>query len=63
MKSIFVGYGAAWLAATVAYARRSARAEAVMFLAAAGSLWYLVLGTILSAGQLALLALDRPRRT
>ena len=62
MKSIFVAYGAAWLAATAAYARRSARAESAMLVAAAGSLWYLVVGTVLSAVQLALLALSRRRR-
>jgi hypothetical protein len=55
MKCFFVVYGGAWL---VAAARRSRGALAAF---AAGSLWYLVAGTVSSVVQLVLLALDRRR--
>ena len=60
-KAFFVVYGAAWLAAAALYARGARRGRAVMAAFAAGSLWYLVAGTISSVLQLTLLALDRRR--
>jgi hypothetical protein len=59
MKAAFVVYGAGWLAVAAAYARRRPWARRGMVVAAAGSLPYLVVGTVLSALQLALLRLER----
>ena len=63
MKLFFVAYGLAWLAIVVAFVRRRAWASKAMAIAAAGSLWYLAIGTVASAIQLALLALLRSRRS
>ena len=63
MKLFFVVYGLAWLAIVAAFVRRRAWALKAMAVAAAGSLWYLVIGTVASAIQLALLALLRRQRS
>ena len=62
MKSVFVVYGIAWLAVAASYARGREWARRGMLVAAAGSLWYLVIGTVSSALQIALLALPRSER-
>jgi hypothetical protein len=62
MKLFFVLYGAGWLGAVVAYAREARRSRVAMAAFAAGSLWYLVLGTVSSVVQLVLLTLDRRLR-
>lgn len=59
MKTIFVIYGASWLAIIAAYVLRADWAWLAMVLAAAGSLWYLPLGTVLGLVQLVLLFLCR----
>ena len=56
MKLLFVGYGLAWLAALGGYLRRAPWGRPAMVAAAAGSLWYLMIGTLSSVIQLALLA-------
>ncbi len=48
MKAIFVVYGVAWLAILVAFAAGTQWAWLAMLIAAIGSLWYLVPGTIIS---------------
>lgn len=54
VKLFFVLFGAVWLATTVAFAiRRAPRGAMVAF--ALGSLWYLVVGTVLSLALVALL--------
>jgi hypothetical protein len=55
MKSVFVVYGLGWLAVTGAYGFDLPRAWLMMVIAAAGSLWYLPLGTVLGGIQLAIL--------
>jgi hypothetical protein len=62
MKLFFVVYGAAWSCATLAYVRDVRRSRSVMAAFAAGSLWYLVLGSVSSVVQLVLLTLDRRLR-
>jgi hypothetical protein len=62
MKAFFVAYGSAWLLAAGAYAHDLRRSRAAMAVFAAGSLWYLALGTISSVVQLVLLTLDRRLR-
>lgn len=52
VKSVFVAYGLGWLAAAVAFCLGLRWAWPAMFLAAAGALWYLPVGTALSAVQL-----------
>jgi hypothetical protein len=44
-----VAYGASWLVVTAAYAAGRRWARPAMVAAAAGSLWYLVVGTVVSA--------------
>lgn len=61
MKSFFVLYGVGWLGVTVAFLRGARRSWAAMTAAAAASLWYLVVGTVLSVVQLALLLFVRAR--
>jgi hypothetical protein len=61
-KLFFVLYGAAWLCVVLAYGRDARRSRAAMAAFAAGSLWYLVLGTVSSVVQLVLLTLDRRLR-
>lgn len=55
MKSIFVVYGAAWLAVVVAFAMEARWAGWAMATLAAGSLWYLWVGTVMSVVVLGLL--------
>ena len=57
MKSIFVAYGAGWLLVTGAYGFNLPWASGVMVIAAAGSLWYLPIGTVLGSIQLVILLL------
>lgn len=59
MKTIFVIYGAIWLAVTAAYVLGAGWAWWAMVLAAACSLWYLPVGTALGLLQLFLLFLCR----
>jgi hypothetical protein len=61
MKLFFVSYGAAWLGVTVAFARRMPWAWWGMIVFAAASLWYLVIGTVSSVVQIALLLVMRAR--
>lgn len=61
MKLFFAGYGAAWLLLAAAFLRGAAWAPGGMLVAAVGALWYLPLGTVLSAVQVALLLLLRTR--
>lgn len=56
MKASFALYGLAWLALCAAFALGIPGTRAAMFVAAAGALWYLPVGTALSAIQMALLA-------
>lgn len=58
MKSAFVAYGVGWLVVTIAYGFDFSGTWLMMLLAAAGSLWYLPLGTILGGIQIAILLLD-----
>jgi len=51
----FVGYGVLWLVAVGDYLVRRRWGRWAMVAGAAGSLWYLVAGTVSSAVQLALL--------
>lgn len=58
MKIFFVAYGAAWLVALGLHlAGRAGRR--VMLAFAIGALWYLVIGTVAAAAQIALLATAR----
>jgi hypothetical protein len=61
MKWIFVGYGAAWLAIAGCFAARLPFSWWAMVVAAVGSLWYLVFGTLASAVILVLLLLPGGR--
>jgi len=61
MKAVFVGYGALWLAATIAFALHPRKAQGAMLIAAIGSFWYLPLGTAFSGVQIVLLFLMRRR--
>jgi hypothetical protein len=53
MKSIFVVYGVTWLVVIVAFVRGATWAWTAMMIAAAGALWYLPIGTVASAVQIA----------
>jgi hypothetical protein len=55
MKAIFVAYGLAWLVIIGYYAAGAPWARGAMIAAAALSLWYLVVGTLVSAIVLVLL--------
>jgi hypothetical protein len=55
MKSFFAIYGAAWLTAIAAFVLRRRWADRAMIVAAVGSLWYLVVGTVTSVLVLVLL--------
>ncbi len=55
MKSIFVGYGAVWLLIVVAFAAALPWAWLAMLIAAVGSLWYLIPGTVISVVVIGLL--------
>ena len=59
MKSIFVAYGALWLACLAGYLLRAPWSWTGMLILAAGSLWYLVIGTALSLLQMGLLLAER----
>ena len=59
MKSIFVVYGAAWLAILACFVGRAPWARGAMIAAAAGSLWYLPIGTAFGIVQLILLLVAR----
>jgi hypothetical protein len=62
MKVFFVVYGLIWLVAALAFARRVPRSWWAMVLLAAGSLWYLVIGTVASVLQLLVLLVPSVRR-
>ena len=62
MKILFVGYGAVWLAVVALFAQRRRLAWIAMMIAAAGSLWYLVVGSVASAVVIALLLVPAVRR-
>lgn len=55
MKLFFVVYGSVWLAVAAAFALGRDWAWLAMLVLAAGSLWYLTIGTALSAAILGLL--------
>jgi hypothetical protein len=57
MKAFFVVYGVAWLVVIACFVRGHGWARWAMLAAAAGSLWYLWVGTVTSALVLALLLL------
>jgi len=61
MKTIFVTYGLAWLAVAVCFVLGVRGARVAMIVAAAGSLWYMPVGTVLGLAQLALLLLPALR--
>jgi hypothetical protein len=61
MKSIFAVYGVAWLIVIGCFAFDVKRAGWVMFIAAAGALWYLPVGTLCSALQIVLLVICSTR--
>lgn len=61
MKTIFVAYGLLWLAVVVCFILGLEWAWWAMFIAAAGSLWYLPFGTLLGAVQIVLLLLPSLR--
>lgn len=62
VKVAFVGYGLGWLGVVAAYVRGRSWGPTAMIVAAAGSLWYAVVGTVCSAVQLVLLAVERRTR-
>lgn len=62
MKAFFVRYGLTWLVAALAFARRAPRSWWAMVVLAAGSLWYLVIGTVASVLQLLVLLVPAARR-
>ena len=49
MKTFFVVYGLVWIVVIVAFAREQAWSWPAMLVLALGSLWYLTVGTIVSA--------------
>lgn len=59
VKAAFVAYGLTWLGVVAGYVRGRSWGPTAMAAAAAGSLWYLVVGTVSSAVQLVLLAFER----
>ena len=61
MKTFFLVYGAGWFAVTACFVADLRWARAAMLVAAIGSLWYLVIGTISSALQIVLLVFLRTR--
>ncbi|MEE8137350.1 MAG: hypothetical protein V3T81_00515 [Thermoanaerobaculia bacterium] len=63
MKSIFLGYGLAWMAVVVGFALKLHWAWWAMLAAAAGAAWYLPFGTLLSLIQIVLLLLPALRTT
>jgi len=63
MKAFFVLYGVCWLAGVGSYLAGRRWGRRAVVAGAAGSLWYLVPGTLSSAVQLALLAAARRHRS
>ena len=63
MKTVFVVYGASWLAILAAFCFQLHWAWRAMVIAAAGSLWYFTIGTATSVIILVLLFLPRTRRS
>lgn len=64
MKSIFLGYGLAWLAIIALFAAGARRGSTAMLAAAAGSTWNLFVGTAFGLLLVALLLFERRcRRT
>jgi hypothetical protein len=61
MKAIFVGYGASWLLTVGAFILKASWAWWGMLVAAVGSLWYLLVGTLISVIQVILLLLPAVR--
>jgi hypothetical protein len=61
MKVIFSVYGWTWLILAVAFALGAGWSWVAMVVAAAGALWFLPIGTVLSVVQLVLLVLLRAR--
>ena len=61
MKTIFAGYGATWLAIIGCFVFKVSWAWWGMLVAAAGSLWYLPVGTLISIVQTVLLLLPAVR--
>jgi hypothetical protein len=62
MKIALVAYGAVWLGVVVAFVLRRRLAWIAMMIAAIGSLWYLVIGTVSSLAVIALLLVPAVRR-
>jgi hypothetical protein len=62
MKIAFVAYGAVWLGVVVAFVLRRRLAWIAMMIAAIGSLWYLVIGTVTSLAVIGLLLVPAVRR-
>jgi hypothetical protein len=61
MKIVFVAYGAAWLVGVAGYLGGRNWGRRAVIAGAAGSLWYLPVGTASSLLQLGLLAIGRRR--
>jgi hypothetical protein len=59
MKLTFAGYGVAWLLVIGAFVRGAPWASTAMIVAAAGSLWYLPIGTVCGAIQIICLLWSR----
>jgi hypothetical protein len=62
MKIAFVAYGVVWLGVVVAFVLRRRLAWIAMMIAAIGSLWYLVIGTVTSLAVIGLLLVPAVRR-
>ena len=63
MKVFFVAYGACWLVTTLIYLIHPRIGRPLMVVAAVGSIWGLVFGTINSVAQLVLLWLGKRSRS
>jgi hypothetical protein len=61
MKGVFVAYGLAWLGIVAAFLAGVSWGWAAMLVAAIGSLWYLIVGTLTSAAVVILLLLPGAR--
>jgi hypothetical protein len=59
MKVFFVAYGLCWLSALASYLRNLSVGRLALAVAAVASLWYVVIGTVSSVIQLALLATSK----
>lgn len=60
MKSIFAVYGTIWLVIIVSFIFDASFSRWAMVAAAAGAVWYLPFGTLLSVLQVAILLFSRP---